>query len=245
MPRRGVLTEPHPRHIGGLPVEPEGDGEAQPQIAVALPGPDVPVVGHDLLQRRQAPPERKIHVVPEAVLHVRLDVELDPLEALVGKDDPVVLGDQVEQEGAEVAVGVVGPVGPATDRVDRQAFLAARATSRLSSLRSWPRRFCWVRLDGWSATSRYSPTSAWTVLKPSALRAASRWSLTLALTWLSRCHSKTAMPCGSSSDGEGAAAAPGLVPSPTSRIAAQTSMVVMVLYRIAPLRLVRLHQDQV
>src|SRR5215213_3141180 len=65
------------------------------------------------------------------------------------------------------------------------------------------------------------------ILKPSLRRELRRWSLTLALTWLSGYHSKAAKPCCCrTSAGEDAAAA-GCAPT-TSRTDAQASRLVIV-----------------
>jgi len=120
--RRGlVLRAELDRWRLGHPVEPEGDREAEPQAAVAGLGPHLLVGVHDALERREVVLEGGFHVVEEARIDVRLDVQLDALEALVGGDSPVVVRDELDELGAQVAVCRVGPVRSSSDRMHREA----------------------------------------------------------------------------------------------------------------------------
>jgi hypothetical protein len=94
-----------------LAVEPEGDGEAQLEAAAGRPAELPPVGGDDALDRGEVAVEAGLGVVVPAALDVRLDVELDALEAFAGGDVGVVVADQLDQQLAQVAE-LPGQPGP-------------------------------------------------------------------------------------------------------------------------------------
>jgi hypothetical protein len=103
-----------------LAVEPEGDGEAQLEAPAGRPGQLPPVGRDDAPDRLEVAAEAGLGVVVPAALDIRLDVELDALEAFFGGDGGAVVADQLDQQLGQVAE-LPGPAGPAAGGLHGQA----------------------------------------------------------------------------------------------------------------------------
>jgi hypothetical protein len=117
----GRSPEGHRARGRAAGVEPERHREAELQAARhPPPGP------HDAPQRLEVGEETPLLVVEEARQRVRLDVELNPVQALPGVHAGVVVGDHLDEQRSQVAQRLLGPGRAAADRVHGQPVVPRR-----------------------------------------------------------------------------------------------------------------------